>query len=161
MERLMHYWLTLVMVCPLWVGGCASLRERVEPYLVARRYEDALQLLENEGAGRVLSEDASEQAIAARELFSDAVSEHYVEISNSELQSGNARKAEVKRYCHLHNIHLIWTPTNASWLNPIECQFTPLKEFVFRNRDYDSHAKQNLALRRYVNYRNKHAHKKS
>ncbi len=27
---------------------------------------------------------------------------------------------------------MIWTPTNASWLNPIECQFTPVKEFAIR-----------------------------
>jgi Integrase core domain. len=69
------------------------------------------------------------------------------------------RKDAVRRYCRQNNIHLIWTPTNASWLNPIECQFTPVKEFVFRNCDYENHKEQNLALSRYVRYRNKKAQK--
>lgn len=65
------------------------------------------------------------------------------------------RTAEVLRYCHEHNIHLIWTPTNASWLNPIECQFTHVKEFVIRGSNYANHQELKTALNRYVNYRNR------
>lgn len=61
---------------------------------------------------------------------------------------------EVRRWCRDNNIHLIWTPTNASWLNPIECQFTHVKEFVIRNSDYDDHDELSNALRRYAHYRN-------
>ncbi len=64
-------------------------------------------------------------------------------------------KAEVRRYCRWNNIHLIWTPTNASWLNPIECQFTHVKEFVIRGSDYRNHQELTIALKRYVNYRNR------
>ncbi len=46
---------------------------------------------------------------------------------------------EVQRWCRDSNVHLIWTPTNASWLNPIECHFGPVKEFVIRNSDYPDH----------------------
>jgi len=43
---------------------------------------------------------------------------------------------KVLRYCQKNNIHLIWTPTNASWLNPIECQITHVKDFVIRGTNY-------------------------
>lgn len=64
------------------------------------------------------------------------------------------RKTEVRRYCRRNNIHLIWTATNASWLNPIECQFTHVKEFVIRGSDYRNHQELAIALKRYVRYRN-------
>ena len=59
----------------------------------------------------------------------------------------------VRHWCKRNNIHMIWTPTNASWLNPIECQFTAVKEFVIRNSDYADHEELDNALRRYANYR--------
>lgn len=65
------------------------------------------------------------------------------------------RKAKVLRYCLKNNIHLIWTPTNASWLNPIECQFTHVKEFVIRGTNYQNHKELKIALNKYVKYRNK------
>lgn len=70
------------------------------------------------------------------------------------------QKDRVRWYCRENNIHLIWTPTNASWLNPIESHFTPVKEFVIRNSNYKDHAELALALKRYMRYRNKHAQKK-
>lgn len=63
----------------------------------------------------------------------------------------------VRRWCQHHNVHLVWTPTNASWLNPIECQFTPVKEFVIRNSYYADHAELRTALNRYAAYRNLYA----
>lgn len=66
----------------------------------------------------------------------------------------------VRQWCMHNHVHLIWTPTNASWLNPIECQFTPVKEFVIRNTDYADHEELANALRRYANYRNQHAKRK-
>jgi len=70
------------------------------------------------------------------------------------------RKAKVLRYCRKNNIHLIWTPTNASWLNPIECQFTHVKEFVIRGTYYQSHSELKNSLDKYVRYRNKQTQKK-
>jgi transposase len=66
----------------------------------------------------------------------------------------------VRSWCAKNNVHLIWTPTNASWLNPIECQFTPVKEFVIRNTVYTSHEELAEALRKYACYRNQHAKRK-
>jgi len=65
------------------------------------------------------------------------------------------RTAEVLAYCRRNNIHLIWTPTNASWLNPIECQFTHVSEFVIRGSDYRNYSELKIFLNRYVKYRNR------
>ena len=66
------------------------------------------------------------------------------------------RKLKVLRFCRHNNIHTIWTPTNASWLNPIECQFTHVKEFVIRGTNYQNHNELKIALNKYVRYHNKH-----
>lgn len=68
---------------------------------------------------------------------------------------------EVRQWCSTHNVHLVWTPTNASWLNPIECRFTAVKEFVIRNSNYASHAELATALTRYCRYRNRQARRNS
>ena len=70
------------------------------------------------------------------------------------------KTAEVRLWCRRNNVHLIWTPTNASWLNPIECQFTPVKEFVIRNTYYADHDQLRTALDRYAAYRNAYAKRK-
>lgn len=67
---------------------------------------------------------------------------------------------DVRAWCRRNNVHLIWTPTNASWLNPIECQFTPVKEFVIRNTYYEHHGPLRKALDRYAAYRNAYAKRK-
>ena len=62
----------------------------------------------------------------------------------------------VEAWCLASNVHLIWTPTNASWLNPIECRFTSVSEFVIRNSDYENHTEIRKGLDGYCRYRNKH-----
>jgi len=70
------------------------------------------------------------------------------------------RKLKVLRFCRQNNIHMIWTPTNASWLNPIECQFTHVKEFVIRGTNYQNHNELKMSLNKYVRYRNKYTQQK-
>jgi hypothetical protein len=41
---------------------------------------------------------------------------------------------EIRAYAASHNVELIPTPTYASYLNPIECQFVPISEFVVKER---------------------------
>lgn len=55
-----------------------------------------------------------------------------------------------------NNIRFVWTPTNASWLNHIECRFTDIKNSVFTNTYYQSHQEVYRAVRRYLNYRNRY-----
>jgi len=59
-----------------------------------------------------------------------------------------------------NNIELVFLPTNASWLNRIECHFTALRKFAIRNSNYGSHTELASAIRRYIIWRNKnHEHK--
>jgi len=64
-------------------------------------------------------------------------------------------KAEVQAYAATHNITFYWTPTNASWLNRIECHFTTLKKFALDNTDYRSHKEQQEAIEQYLSWRNR------
>jgi len=45
-------------------------------------------------------------------------------------------------------------PTNASWLNRIEAQFTALRQFALDGTDHPSHAEQASMTRRYIAWRN-------
>jgi hypothetical protein len=56
------------------------------------------------------------------------------------------------------NVELAYTPTNASWLNRIEAQFTALRYFTLDGTDHASHHEQASMIRRYIAWRNRHAH---
>jgi len=68
--------------------------------------------------------------------------------------AGYHLKAEVLSYAASHKIKFYWTPTNASWLNRIECHFTALRKFALDNTDYRSHKDQQEAIERYLSWRN-------
>jgi transposase len=63
--------------------------------------------------------------------------------------------SEVQDYAATHRIKFYWTPTNASWLNRIECHFTALKKFTLDNTDYRSHEEQQAAIETYLRWRNR------
>jgi transposase len=67
------------------------------------------------------------------------------------------RKAEVSSWCADHDVELVFTPTNASWLNRIEAEFTALRYFTLDGSDYPTHAAQEAAIAGYVRWTNKHA----
>ena len=46
-------------------------------------------------------------------------------------------------------------PTNASWLNRIEAQFTALRYFAVDGTDHPSHGEQASMIRRYIAWRNR------
>ena len=64
-------------------------------------------------------------------------------------------KREVRKYAITHSIEFYWTPTNASWLNRIECHFTAMKKFTLDNTDYRSHEEQQAAIEQYLSWRNR------
>jgi hypothetical protein len=70
------------------------------------------------------------------------------------------RKAEVAAWCAGHNVELVFTPTNASWLNWIECEFSALRYCTLDGSDYPSHTAQESAIAGYVRWANKHARPK-
>lgn len=67
------------------------------------------------------------------------------------------RKDEVTDWCATHDVELVFTPTNASWLNWIESEFTALRYFTLDGSDYPSHAAQQAAIAGYIRWTNKHA----
>ena len=48
------------------------------------------------------------------------------------------------------------TPTNSSWLNRIETQFTALRYLPLDGTDHASHKQQGSMIRRYIIWRNRH-----
>jgi transposase len=66
---------------------------------------------------------------------------------------GSHQKAEVRAWCADHDVELVFTPSNASWLNWIECEFTALRYFTLDGSDYPSHARATPRRSRYALYR--------
>jgi transposase len=56
------------------------------------------------------------------------------------------------------NVEIAYTPTNSSWLNRIEAQFTALRYFTLDGTDHASHKEQASMIRRYIIWRNNHAY---
>jgi transposase len=67
---------------------------------------------------------------------------------------GTHTKHEVLKWARAHNIRFYLTPTNASWLNRIECHFTALKKFALENSDYRTHGELRNAIARYLRWKN-------
>ena len=65
------------------------------------------------------------------------------------------KKREVLDWCDENNVELVFLPTNASWLNKIECHFTALKKFAIRNSNYSNHKELASTIRKYIRWRNK------
>ena len=63
-------------------------------------------------------------------------------------------KREVLEWAARHNVQFYYTPTNASWLNRIECQFTALKKFALDHSDFRTHQEQQESITRYLSWRN-------
>jgi len=66
------------------------------------------------------------------------------------------KKRELRQWCADNKVELVFTPTYASWANPIEAHFGPLREFVIANSDYPDHRALGVAIRSYLRWRNAH-----
>jgi transposase len=55
-----------------------------------------------------------------------------------------------------NNVEIAYTPTNSSWLNRIEAQFTALRYFALDGTDHAGHKAQASMIRRYIIWRNNH-----
>ena len=63
----------------------------------------------------------------------------------------------IRRWAGRANAELCFTPTNASWANPIEAQFGPVRTFVMGASDHPSHTALAGKLQDYLRWRNAHA----
>jgi transposase len=64
----------------------------------------------------------------------------------------------VGTWAKANNVEIAYTPTNSSWLNRIEAQFTALRYFTLDGTDHASHKEQASMIRRYIIWRNSHAY---
>jgi transposase len=68
------------------------------------------------------------------------------------------KDARVGTWAMANNVEFAYTPTNSSWLNRIEAQFTALRYFALDGTDHASHKEQASMIRRYIIWRNNHAY---
>jgi hypothetical protein len=66
------------------------------------------------------------------------------------------RGPAVREWCEANHVELVFTPTYASWANPIEAHFGPLRQFVLANSDHENHPAFARAIRAYLHWRNSH-----
>ena len=67
---------------------------------------------------------------------------------------GTHLAAENLKWAKSHHIKFYFVPSNASWMNRIECQFTALKKFAIDNSDYRTHEEVQEAINSYLAWRN-------
>ncbi|MEU8149775.1 IS630 family transposase [Nonomuraea sp. NPDC048901] len=65
------------------------------------------------------------------------------------------KDTRVGDWAQANNVEIAYTPTNSSWLNRIEAQFTALREFALNGTDHASHREQGSMIRRYIAWRNR------
>ena len=63
----------------------------------------------------------------------------------------------IRRWARRSKVRLCFTPTNASWANPIEAHFGPLRQFTLANSQHPNHTVQTRALHAYLRWRNANA----
>jgi transposase len=68
------------------------------------------------------------------------------------------KDSRVGDWAKANNVEFAYTPTNSSWLNRIEAQFTALRYFALDGTDHASHKEQASMIRRYIIWRNNHAY---
>jgi transposase len=67
------------------------------------------------------------------------------------------KDARVGEWAAANNVELAYVPTNASFLNRIECHFAALRYFALDGTDHRNHDEQNSMIRRYIAWRNRHS----
>jgi transposase len=68
------------------------------------------------------------------------------------------RDGRVGQWATASNVEIAHTPSNASWLNRIEAQFTALRYFALNGTDHTTHKAQASMIRRCIIWRNNHAY---
>ena len=63
---------------------------------------------------------------------------------------------DVRRWASDNNVELLFTPTYASWANPIECHLGAIRHFVLKNCNYPSHRALAARPHAYLGWRNAH-----
>jgi transposase len=67
------------------------------------------------------------------------------------------RTQPIQAWATRNKVELCFTPTNASWANPIEAQFGPLRSFVMGASDHPNHTVLAREMQAYLRWRNANA----
>lgn len=67
---------------------------------------------------------------------------------------------EVDEWFEHNNAERVLTPTNASWMNRIECHFAPLKKFAITGSNPKNHTELSQSIQKYVRWRNRNPRNK-
>ncbi|MFJ4014376.1 hypothetical protein ACIPXL_32135, partial [Streptomyces sp. NPDC090026] len=92
-----------------------------------------------------------------RELPSSQVTGHFLVPGNITAAHQPVDPGSVGTWAEANNVEITYTPTNSSWLNRIEAQFTALRYFTLDGTDHADHKEQGSMIRRYIIWRNRHA----
>jgi hypothetical protein len=63
----------------------------------------------------------------------------------------------IRAWAARNKVELCLTPTSASWANPIEAQFGPLRTFTMANSNHPNHTVLARELQKYLRWRNANA----
>ncbi|MET7529896.1 MULTISPECIES: IS630 family transposase [Streptomyces] len=77
----------------------------------------------------------------------------YVIMDNLSAHKGVKARAWARK----NRVELCFTSTNASWANPIEAHFGPLRQFTLANSNHPNHTVQTRELHRFLRWRNANA----
>ncbi|WP_406471829.1 IS630 family transposase [Streptomyces hirsutus] len=77
----------------------------------------------------------------------------YVIMDNLSAHKGS----KIRAWATKNKVELCFTPTYASWANPIEAHFGPLRQFSLANSHHPNHTVQTRALHAYLRWRNANA----
>ncbi|CAL9329839.1 hypothetical protein SUDANB58_00046 [Streptomyces sp. enrichment culture] len=67
------------------------------------------------------------------------------------------RNVRILRWAAQNKVEPCFTPTNASWANPIEARLGPLRQFTLANLNHPNHTVETCQLHRYPRRRNHNA----
>jgi transposase len=77
----------------------------------------------------------------------------YIILDNLSAHRGD----KIRTWAAANKVELCFTPTYASWANPIETHFGPSRTFVVAGSDHPNHAVATRALHEYLRWRNANA----
>ena len=61
----------------------------------------------------------------------------------------------ILQWCRRNQVSPVFTATNASWMNRLECHLTAAHYFVIKNSDPDDHREVGQCMQEYLRWRNK------
>jgi transposase len=77
----------------------------------------------------------------------------YVVLDNLSAHKGT----DIRRWVKKSKVELCFTPAYASWANPIEAHFGPLRQFTIAHSNHPNHTMQTQVLHAYLRWRNANA----